>query len=42
MRLLAPGSAHTWLFTDVEELDITSRKTVTEFVKANGINIIVN
>ena len=42
MRLLAPGSAHTWLFTDVEELDITSRKAVTEFVKANGINIIVN
>ena len=42
MRLLAPGSAHTWLFTDVEELDITSREAVTEFVKANGINIIVN
>lgn len=42
MRLLAPGSAHTWLFTDVEELDITSREAVTEFVKENGINIIVN
>lgn len=42
MRLLAPGSAHTWLFTDVEELDITSREAVTEFVKKNGINIIVN
>ena len=42
MRLLAPGSAHTWLFTDVEELDITSREAVTEFVKTNGINIIVN
>lgn len=42
MRLLAPGSAHTWLFTDVEELDITSREAVTEFVKANDINIIVN
>lgn len=42
MRLLAPGSAHTWLFTDVEELDITSREAVTVFVKANGINIIVN
>lgn len=42
MRLLAPGSAHKWLFTDVEELDITSREAVTEFVKQNGINIIVN
>lgn len=42
MRLLAPGSAHTWLFTDVEELDITSREAVTAFVKENGINIIVN
>lgn len=42
MRLLAPGSAHKWLFTDVEELDITSREAVTEFVKKNGINIIVN
>lgn len=42
MRLLAPGSAHKWLFTDVEELDITSREAVTEFVKENGINIIVN
>ncbi len=42
MRLLAPESAHTWLFTDVEELDITSREAVTAFVKENGINIIVN
>lgn len=42
MRLLAPESAHTWLFTDVEELDITSREAVTAFVKENDINIIVN
>ena len=42
MRLLAPGSAHTWLFTDVEELDITSREAVTEFVNENCVNIIVN
>lgn len=42
MRLLAPQSAHQWLFTDVEELDITSREAVTEFVEKNGINIIVN
>ena len=42
MRVLAPQSAHRWLFTDVEELDITSRETVMDFVKDNGINIIVN
>ena len=42
MRLLAPQSAHRWLFTDVEELDITSRETVMDSVKDNGINIIVN
>lgn len=42
MRLLAPQSAHRWLFTDVEELDITLREAVTEFVKKNGINLIVN
>ena len=42
MRLLAPQSVHRWLFTDVEELDITSRETVMDFVKDNGINIIVN
>lgn len=42
MRLLAPQSAHRWLFTDVEELDITLREAVTEFVKKNDVNIIVN
>lgn len=42
MRLLAPQSAHRWLFTDVEELDITSREAVTEFVTRDSVNIIVN
>jgi dTDP-4-dehydrorhamnose reductase len=40
--LLAPQSAHRWLFTDVAELDITSREYVTEYVEANGISLIVN
>lgn len=40
--LLAPQSAHHWLFTDVAELDITSREAVDEYVVANGINLIVN
>jgi len=42
MRLLAPTSVHRWLFTDVEELDITSREAVTTFVAQNSINLIVN
>lgn len=40
--LLAPKSTHRWFFTDVAELDITSREAVEEYVAANGINIIVN
>ncbi|MBR3784770.1 MAG: dTDP-4-dehydrorhamnose reductase [Bacteroidales bacterium] len=39
---LAPSSAHRWFFTDVEELDITSREAVDTFVKQNGIALIVN
>lgn len=39
---LAPSSAHRWFFTDVEELDITSREAVDAFVKQNGIALIVN
>ena len=42
MRLLAPTSVHRWLFTDVEELDITSREAVAAFVAQNSINLIVN
>ena len=42
MRLLAPTSVHRWLFTDVEELDITSCEAVAAFVAQNNINLIVN
>lgn len=42
MRLLAPQSKHTWFFTDVAELDITSREAVESFVTDNGIRLIVN
>lgn len=41
-RLLAPQSGHQWLFTDVEELDITSRDAVDTFVTENDIRLIVN
>ena len=42
MRLLAPQSKHQWFFTDVAELDITSREDVLSFVTKNGIQLIVN
>lgn len=42
MRLLAPKSKHTWFFTDVAELDITSREAVFSFVAKNSVQLIVN
>lgn len=42
MRLLALRSQHTWFFTDVAELDITSREAVRSFVADHGIQLIVN
>lgn len=41
-RLLAPRSCHKWLFTDVEELDITSRDAVMAFVEHNDVELVVN
>ncbi|MBP3763052.1 MAG: dTDP-4-dehydrorhamnose reductase [Bacteroidales bacterium] len=41
-RLLASQSAHRWHFTDVAELDITSREAVDAFVEQNGIQLVVN
>lgn len=42
MQLLAPQSRHTWFFTDVAELDITSRESVSNFVNNNNIELVVN
>ena len=41
-RLHAPQSHHDWLFTDIEELDITDRDAVQSYVTTNGIGLIVN
>ncbi len=41
-RLLAPQSAHQWFFTDVAELDITSREAVDAFVAGHDIQLVVN
>ncbi len=42
MRLLAPRSKHTWMMTDVAELDITSKEAVSTFVNLHNIQLIVN
>ena len=41
-RLLAPQSAHTWFFTDIEELDITERAAVESYVQRNDIRLVIN
>lgn len=41
-HLLAPQSAHTWHFTDVEELDVTDRAAVQAYVADKGIRLVVN
>lgn len=42
MRLVAASSADKYIFTDIEELDITDRSAVRQFVTDNGIDVIVN
>ena len=43
MRVLSAGHpAHTYFFTDVEELDICNAEGVKAFVKDNRIDVIVN
>ena len=42
MRMLAPRSRHSWCFTDVAELDITSCEAVLSYVTDNDIRLIVN
>ena len=41
-RRLAPQSTHQWMFTDVEELDITSSEAVSAFVDDHSIGLVVN
>ena len=43
MRVLSTQyPQHTYFFTDIAELDITSREAVSQFVADNAIDIIVN
>lgn len=42
MRRLGEISPNEYLFTDVQELDITDKEAVLHFAQANRINVIVN
>ncbi|MFI3282219.1 MAG: dTDP-4-dehydrorhamnose reductase [Rikenellaceae bacterium] len=42
MRRVATKSENSYIFTDVEELDITSYEDVCEMVASNGVDVIVN
>lgn len=42
MRIVSKGSSDRYIFTDVEELDITNRDAVMNFVKKNDIKVVVN
>ena len=42
MRVVSKGSSDRYIFTDVEELDITNRDAVANFVKGNDIKVVVN
>ena len=42
MRKLGSVSPNEYIFTDVQDLDITNKDAVMSFVEQNGVNIIVN
>ena len=42
MRLVAASSGDNYIFTDIEELDITDRSDVLDFVSSHGVDVIVN
>lgn len=42
LRLLGAESQHRYFFTDIDDIDITRRDAVLNFVLTNGINVVVN
>ena len=42
MRIVSQGSYDSYIFTDVDELDITNRDAVMDFVRDNNIKVVVN
>ena len=41
MRIVSKESSDRYIFTDVEELDILDKKTVTDLVKKENIQITI-
>ena len=42
LRLLSDGAKHNYIFTDINELDITSEAAVNAFIRHNDIDVIIN
>ena len=42
MRIVSQGSYDSYIFTDVDELDITNRDAMMDFVRDNNIKVVVN
>ena len=42
MRRLGELSSNNYLFTDIEELDVTDAGAVQRFVSENGVEVVVN
>ncbi|WP_437920229.1 dTDP-4-dehydrorhamnose reductase [Sphingobacterium sp. LRF_L2] len=42
MQRVSRGSAHRYFFTDVNQLDITNKEAIAEFVAQQAIHVIVN
>lgn len=42
MRIVSKGSSDNYIFTDVDELDITNRDAIRKCVAENEVNVIVN
>ncbi|MBQ2499608.1 MAG: dTDP-4-dehydrorhamnose reductase [Bacteroidales bacterium] len=42
MRIVSQESSDSYIFTDVDELDITKRDAVMDFVRDNNIKVVVN
>ena len=42
MRIVSKNSSDRYIFTDIDELDITNRDAVMSFVKDNNIKVVIN
>lgn len=42
MRVVAAGSGHNYIFTDVAELDVTNYEEVCQMVSDRGVDVVIN